>query len=146
MRNSSVLPVFTSAPTSTLRSVMTPAKGARTFKIALQLGEPRDVGLRGGDVTLGCRYCAIECAYVGGLRLILRLILIVFLARHDAAVGEIVPARGGDLGERFVGLALFQSRRGALQIRLRLLYRGARLHNLLIQIRAPRFPPEVARR
>ncbi len=74
----------------------------------------------------------------------MRLILIVLLLGNRAALHQIVPARGGYLGDGLVGLALFESRVGARQVRLRLLHRGLRLPHLLIQIRRLHFGQQLA--
>ncbi len=144
MRNSIVLPVLTSVPTSTLRSVTTPAKGARTLRYPCISAQPPDVGLHGGDVSLGGVHGPLQRPHVGGLGLILRLILIVLLFGDRAALHQIVPARGGDLGDGFVGFALFQSRAGARQVCLRLYHGGLRLPHLLIQVRRLHFGQKLA--
>ena len=106
--------------------------------------KPPDVGLHGDDVSLGGVHGAFERPHVGGLGLVLRLILIVLLLGDRAAPHQIIPARSGYLGDGFVGLALFQSRVGALQVRLRLHHRGLRLPHLLIQIRRLHFRQKLA--
>ena len=106
--------------------------------------QPPDVGLHGGDISLGGVHGPLQRLHVGRLGLILRLVLIVILLGNGAALHQIVPARGGYLGDGFVGFALFQSRAGARQVRLRLLHRRLRLSHLLIQIRRLHFGQKLA--
>jgi hypothetical protein len=97
-----------------------------------------------GSASSGDR--AIERAHIGGLGQILGLVLIVLLFRDHAAAREILPARGGDLRQRFVGLALFEGRGGALQVGLRLLNGGLGLSHLLVQIGRFDFSQELSGR
>ena len=71
-----------------LRTVMTPSKGAFTCLYACISREPREIRLGRRHGAFGGRDSFFQGRQLGLLRLIRRLILIVLLARDDAA-----PAR-----------------------------------------------------
>ena len=77
---------------SVLRAVMTPSKGAFTVSIALHLLQPPEIRFGRADVAARGRDGLLQRIEIGHLRLILRLILIVLLARDRAFGHQILPA------------------------------------------------------
>ena len=102
-----VLPALIRAPTSVLRAVMTPSNGAYTFSNDMQLLQPGLVEARG----LQHRFARMEIADC----------LVGRLFGDGIGLQQLLPARGGDLGELVVGLG-----RGAV---------GARLLELVVDLR-----------
>ena len=89
MRNSSVLPVVTSAPDIHIAQRDHSVERRLHHPVALHFVQARQVGFRGGDVAALRGDGLFERLHVGRLRLVLGLILIVLLPRNDALGSQI---------------------------------------------------------
>ena len=103
--------------------------------IGLDLIQPGEVGLGRGDGTAHRGGGLDQRFYIGLLRGILSLRVVIILFGDHAAAQQVGHAPGGEARQVFIGAALLDSRFGLLHAALGLIDGGVGLENLLIEFR-----------